>query len=141
MASRDWSRIRYFSRREWGEGADKVDFALVERMDGVRALAGVPVHVHVAWADSGHSPNSMHYRGLAVDFHFGPGLTPLQEYAVLAAYHFGGVGHYPFWRPRPGWHVDIRPARPGLMWVRTDDYHYGWRPFADALAGNIGGRA
>jgi len=130
---RDWSRIRHFRREEWAEDPDAVDFGLVRRLDAVRAEAGLPVHVHVAYARAGHSKNSYHYKGMAVDFHFDPGLSALEEFTLLASHGFGGLGHYPLWRPRPGWHADIRPGASAVLWFFDGEYHYGWSGLAAVL--------
>lgn len=115
------------------------------RMDQMRAAAGVPVHIHMVFDDSGHSQRSRHYVtedrpfADACDFHFGPGLTPLEEFSVVMLMGWGGVGYYPFWRPRPGWHVDLRPIKANgqrTLWWRDDkgEYNYGWQDLAEVLA-------
>ena len=131
----NWDDVRHFGPQEWGKDPDLVDERLVLTMDEVRAQAGVPVIVHVAWDDGGHSGNSQHYDGKAVDFHFGRGLSLVEEFALLSSFRaFGGIGFYPDWRPRPGWHVDIRDNAQALLWVRLgDQYHYGASAMARAL--------
>lgn len=141
----DWSTIRHFRREEWSRDPDQVDQDLVRLLDAVREAAGVPIVVHVAYDPSGHSPNSRHHvtpdRPLAdaVDFHFAPRpggrlLSHREEYALLTAHHFGGIGFYPDWLPRPGWHVDMRPW-PGTVWVCVGGaYRYGHDMMAEALS-------
>ncbi|MGE4298313.1 MAG: hypothetical protein AB7E47_09825 [Desulfovibrionaceae bacterium] len=139
----DWKAVRHFAPEEWGHDPSRVAPELVLRLDAVREAAGVPLHVHVAFDRGGHSPASRHYataeRPLAdaVDFHFDgqADLSPLEEFALLAGFGFGGMGYYPDWLPRPGWHVDLRPASPSLVWVRAGGaYRYGPRALAQALA-------
>jgi uncharacterized protein YcbK (DUF882 family) len=127
--------VRHFAPSEFRDDPARVAPALVHLLDDVREAAGVPVHVHCAWQDGGHSAGSRHYTGQAVDFHFGPGLTHLEEFALLAGFReIGGLGFYPEWRPRPGWHVDLRQSAPRLFWVRLDGrYDYGFRPLARTL--------
>lgn len=129
-----WERVRYFKRDEWPKDPDKVSPNLVLAMDRLREVAGVPILIHVAWEESGHASQSYHYKGQAVDFHFAPGLTHQEEYQRIADLGlFGGVGFYPHWGPRPGWHVDLR--KDTLRWVQTKDktYAYGRDALTRAL--------
>lgn len=129
----DWDTIQHFKRGEWGTDPDMVDPRLVLYADKLRERAGVAVHIHCAYDPSGHSERSRHKvtkeRPLtdAFDFHFAFGLTHRREYDLITADPIvGAVGFYPFWRPRPGWHVDLRP-RPRVYWYRTEFgiYRYG----------------
>lgn len=129
----NWSQIRHFDRNEWPKDPSKVNPKLIYTMDDVREGAGVPVWIHVAYEEDGHSPNSYHYRGDAVDFHFGVSekagkkLSYLEQFVVLSQYPFGAIGFYPFWN-NPGWHVDLRPwGERRLYWVRNRNggYDYG----------------
>ncbi|MGE4296831.1 MAG: hypothetical protein AB7E47_02280 [Desulfovibrionaceae bacterium] len=142
-----WKTIKHFAATEWGRDPARVSRELVRRLDAVREAAGVPLHVHVAFDHGGHSSASRHYatkgRPLADagDFHFGAGpdgyLSPMEEFALLARFGFGGIGWYPKWSPRPGWHVDLRPDMPAVVWVQRQGttYRYGHRSLAEALAG------
>lgn len=132
----DWSAIRYFERNEWRQAPDFADGSLVFAMDRVRHAAGVPCYIHECYATEGHATDSYHYVGQAVDLHFGVGLTPLQEFLCLAGQPtIGGIGFYPYWSPRPGWHVDVRHWKTGrTYWVRGEHgYFYGWRALAVQL--------
>ena len=106
--------MKYFKREEFRHAPERTSPLLMGTMDRLRALAGVPIHIHVAWSDAGHSPNSMHYKGKACDFHF-DGLSPLEQFACISCFPgFNGVGYYPWWN-HPGWHVDLRVPR--LYWT------------------------
>ncbi len=136
MNSAFWKQIEFFEPHEWQQDPTKASPDLVRALDRARKLAGVKILIHVCWAGDGHSESSYHYTGQAVDFHFGPGLPPAQEFAILAAQpEFGGIGYYPGWYPRPGWHVDLRDWSDGrLYWIRAEDvYRYGTRPLALTL--------
>lgn len=109
---------KHFARSEWRKNPDLVDASLIDKLDAARDLAGLPIHIHVAWDNDGHSPNSYHYRGEAVDFHFTPGLPHSRELEILETVGFGGIGFYPEWRPRPGFHVDIRTGKLA-RWIRA----------------------
>jgi len=125
---------KHFARSEWRKNPDLVDASLIDKLDAARDLAGLPIHIHVAWDNDGHSPNSYHYRGEAVDFHFDPGLTHSRELEILETVGFGGIGFYPEWRPRPGWHADIRQGRQA-RWVRVNGVYRFMTPVE--LAGEV----
>jgi uncharacterized protein YcbK (DUF882 family) len=124
---------QHFRPSEFGAGVENIDPALFLLLDMIRARAGVPVHIHPpAFTQSGHSTKSQHYLGKAADFHFGPGLTHEQEMQILIDCLAemgitGGLGFYPHWSPRPGWHIDVRDSGP-VRWFRdeNDKYHYGF---------------
>jgi hypothetical protein len=132
-----WSTIRWFTPNEWNDDPSKASAALVRQLDQIRNLtcslddhpSGVPIHIHVCWANEGHASNSYHYSGQAVDFHFSAGLLPLEELLlILSIPEVGGIGYYPEWHPRPGWHIDRRPYEdPGrLFWVYRSSYGYDY---------------
>lgn len=127
----DWKTIKHFSAKEWGPNAHLVAPQLIYVLDAVREKAGVPIMIHCAWSESGHSTKSYHYTGQAVDFHFG-GLTPLEQYTLLREQRaIGGVGFYPEWN-NVGWHIDLRSGF--LQWVQLSNvYIYGHREMAAAL--------
>ncbi len=112
----DWALVRHFQPREWGGDPSLVDPDIVYRLDRARHLLGRPCMIHVAHAVTGHAPRSYHSLGRAVDFHFGPGASLAEELEALLAAGFTGIGCYPGWAPRPGWHADNR-RRP-MFWMR-----------------------
>jgi hypothetical protein len=70
--------------------------------------------VHVGYAAGGHSENSYHYKGMAVDFHIKTKLTFSEQVGAIEAIlvEFGvhlltGLGIYPDWNS-PGFHLDKR---------------------------------
>lgn len=130
MMASYWDNIQHFEPKEWQKDPGKASPVLVYAVDNARHMAGVPIIIHACWDDSGHSEQSYHYTGQAVDFHFEPGLTKLQEFSALAAQpEIGAIGYYPEWQPRPGWHVDVRNWNSGrLYWSRQGGiYQYGVR--------------
>lgn len=133
---RDWSLIEYFKRDEFPKNPDLVAWPLVLLMDEIRAASGIPLYIHVAWDDGGHASKSKHYTGEAVDFHFGPGMTHQQEFELLCSFSaIGGLGFYPEWRPRAGWHVDIRRVEQRVCWFRLNkEYHYGLDQLSRAVS-------
>lgn len=139
-----WSSIKWFTRSEWRHDPSKAAPALVKKLDQVRDLTtktkppkGVPIHILVCWAEDGHSPKSYHYSGQAVDFYFGSGLSVVEEFLLISSISgFGGIGYYPHWTPRPGWHIDLRDHDEGkLYWYHTPrlGYQYGVTALATML--------
>lgn len=127
---------KFFARSEWRKDPNRVDARLIDKLDAVREMAGLPIHIHVAWDNDGHSPNSYHYRGEAVDFHFAPGLDHSRELEILETVGLGGIGFYPNWSPRPGWHADIRQGRQA-RWIRVKGVYRFMTPAE--LAGEVEG--
>jgi len=115
--------MKYFKESEWIYNSDKVDKKLKNALDKVRDIANVPIIINVAYNDSGHSKNSYHYKGKAVDFYF-KGLTNLEQFACISAVpELKGIGYYPWWN-NPGWHCDIRENN--LFWIspKYENYIY-----------------
>lgn len=132
---RDWSDVSNFTREEWGSEPNRVAWELILLADRIRDEAGVPFNILNSWAQDGHSEKSFHYTGQAVDFYFGGNLLPFEQFALLSSYpEVGGLGWYPGWKPKPGWHIDIRRQSPRIMWTRIGGvYHYGWADLARSL--------
>ena len=119
------ANLKYFNASEFHKDPSRADAELCRALDAVRAKAGIPIHVHVCFATDGHSSKSWHYQGKAVDFHFSAGLSLSRELSLLVLSPFGGIGFYPHWSPRPGWHVDMRP-HPRLFWIGEKDGSYSY---------------
>ncbi len=120
-----WSQIRHFEPKEFGPEPGRVDPLLIARMDIARELVGRRFDIHVSFAVSGHSPKSAHYLGEALDGHFTGASRPelfLEELRALRACGFLGIGFYPEWSPRPGWHADVMDRGDGrrVEWVRIN---------------------
>lgn len=94
--------------------------SLLLLLDALRDAWGGPdtkFIIHAGYAASGHSESSRHYTGDAVDFHIEDGEPyPLQIAVMndsLRRFQVSdrvGLGIYPCWH-RPGFHLDLRPAR------------------------------
>jgi hypothetical protein len=116
--NRFWESIKYFSYLEFSAPEDResgllMNHFLVMSLDDLRKLLGSPIIIHEngGYSFKGHSENSFHYEGKAVDFHVHPDckLSPRQQaQVILSTGKFGGVGFYPVWHPVPGFHVDVR---------------------------------
>ena|SRR6266850_141312 len=126
--NRDWSTIRHFQRGEFVKDPDKVAWDTVLLLDEMRDVIGSPIHIHIAWDDSGHSTDSSHYTdsrdfATAVDLHF-EGLSLLDQWLFAERFPWNGIGLYPYW-DHPGLHVDLRR-------LGRDHPHLGKRWWRDA---------
>lgn len=125
-----WEKVKHFKREEFKKDPDKVIPSLVFLMDEIREASGFPIIIHVAWDDSGHTPKSLHYKGMAVDFHWKADLNKfsyLEQFCLLSQFRkIGAIGFYPFWN-NPGWHIDIRSNLVRTVWYRDENgvYRYG----------------
>jgi hypothetical protein len=131
-----YAELRHFAREEWRKDPAKASPDILLASDQIRGALGVPCVIHVCWDDGGHADQSYHYTGQAVDAHFvDQGQSHLQELlAILSVPTVGGVGFYPDWFPRPGWHWDVRSTVPRLFWARRGGkYHYGIQAIAEAI--------
>ena len=120
MIKTDWQKIKHFAAAEFPKNPDAMVLETVLAMDHLREISGESISIHVGWENDGHSTNSYHYKGLAVDFHFSTHKDFAQQLAWIEAVpEFGGIGFYPDWKPHAGWHIDLRPKANGarLYWV------------------------
>ena len=121
-----------FSRHEFAChccGKVKIDMRLVEALQKLRDLAGVPIKVVSGYrcpkhnAEVGGAKNSYHLRGMAADIII-QGLDVFKM-ALLAEqideFRFGGLGIY----PEQGFiHVDVRPHR--ARWAKVGGEYVGF---------------
>ena len=121
---------QHFSRKEFACrccGRLELDSRLVEGLEALRALAGVPVVINAGYRCPRHNqevggvPDSEHTRGLAADIRL-PGLS-LQRIYDLAAqvpqFAEGGIGVY----DGDFLHVDVRGHR--ARWARVRGSYVG----------------
>jgi uncharacterized protein YcbK (DUF882 family) len=104
-----WSQVKYFTKNEaWGDWT-KLDRDLIFAIDKLRGLVQKPVKIHCAYAQDGHTTNSYHYLGLAVDLNI-EGLPVMDQFIAAERFNiFNGIGVYPMWN-NPGLHLDLRPV-------------------------------
>jgi len=129
-----WNQLNYFNRAEaWGN-PDKVTGCLLMLLEAIRGRVKDGFVIHNAYSTDGHSANSQHYLGNAVDFHINTNMGFRKQIYLLlgifnelqVAQHIG-FGIYPQWN-HPGFHLDIRGTR--ARW----GYVNGYVSFSDALA-------
>lgn len=125
MNKEQWRTIQYFNPNEaWGDPA-RMDYELLLLLDSLREYIGKPIYIHCGYETEGHSENSYHYKGKAVDCHI-TGISLTDFYIAATRFHFGGIGVYPIWN-NPGLHLDTRPWGQGMprsFWgaVRPKEY-------------------
>lgn len=138
MTLEEWKQIRYFKpykeRTPWGVANAfgdplKMNFRLILLLDRFRKHLGLPLNIHCGYAVDGHSNNSYHYKGMAIDLSC-PKMDAWTLYIQATKFGFGGLGVYPkgVWHYE-GLHCDIRPGEPSTFWYteRVDGkmvYHY-----------------
>lgn len=111
-----WDLVfRYFSKNEnWGD-PEKIDDKLLYTIFLIRLELGIPFHVNNAYSTSGHSEDSYHYKGMALDGYFMTDEVSFVDIidnieTVLEYYGLTekvGFGIYPDWN-NPGIHLDVR---------------------------------
>jgi len=120
-----WSHIApYFTEDEkWGN-PKKINGFLLLLLYIIRGELKFPIIIHCAYEKSGHSKESEHYKGNAVDFHIKTETPFLEQIRKLAAIFEDlqvadriGFGIYPTWK-NPGFHLDVRGTE--ARWGRID---------------------
>ena len=108
---------RYFAREEFGPWLNQVHPALLFALDVLRYTLGSPVVISPAAGALGRRlgmSNSLHNVDVFGMVFAADVLLPL-SWGVAEGFDaarnvrlFSGVGVYPFWKPRPGLHLDVR---------------------------------
>lgn len=108
---------RWFARDEFGAWADMMHPALLFALDVLRDALNAPVFISPAKGSLGRRmgmSTSLHN----VQFHgqvYAADVLLPSSWGVAEGFDaarnvrlFSGIGVYPFWKPRPGLHVDVR---------------------------------
>ena len=110
---------RHFTAEEFGPWAGRIHPALLYGLDVLRETLRAPVAISPAPGSLGRrlgGSKSLHNVDVFGMVYAADVLLPLscgvtEGYeAALNVRLFSGVGVYPFWKPRPGLHVDVRHA-------------------------------
>ena len=129
-----WNVIdEYFKPHEFGDGAEEgmQDEYLIS-LTKFRIAIDNPMIIHPngGFSTDGHSQNSYHYQGRAIDFHFKHNPVSTRRLVVTAIKcGLHGIGIYPHWDPKPGgFHIDNRPGGSVNIWIRNKAgvYIYLW---------------
>jgi hypothetical protein len=110
MTNSSWDSIKFFKKTEdWGDWT-KLHVDLILGLDAFRNFVNKPIIIHCAYSISGHSDNSYHYKGMAVDLHV-KDLSLVDQFLAVSRFDvFNGIGLYTDWE-HPGLHLDIRPLK------------------------------
>ena len=140
---RIWQSLKHFRPEEFHR-PDKLNPDALRLLDAMRdSVDGeVIVTINADYAESGHTPNSWHYKGRAFDLVIRDAKThePLpviKQFLIAVRFNWGGIGVYPFWRS-PGLHLDNRPLSltdRRAMWWRNEEGKY--RPIEEFFAMKI----
>jgi hypothetical protein len=118
-------KFRYFSESDKNFGnITKINGFLLNILDPLREFVGLPMGINAGYAPgTGHTSNSQHYVGNAIDFHFskdpktGLFISYRQQIdkvlGFLIDYQIAdrcGFGIYPTWNT-PGFHLDCRGTK------------------------------
>ena len=113
----------YFSKNEnWGN-PEKLNGFLLLLLYQIRLEVSNKIIIHNAYAENGHTKNSQHYIGNAVDFHvqgiqFGEAIRLVHKTLKgLQIENKVGLGIYPQW-VNPGFHLDVRGYK--ARWSKID---------------------
>lgn len=116
MKETNWSEIHHFSKREnWGDWT-KVDKKVIIKLDQMREYCGKLIVIHCAYEKSGHTNNSQHYLGKAVDINI-IGMKLVEQYLLAERFGWTGIGLYNCWK-NPGLHLDLRDEEIGARWAQ-----------------------
>lgn len=121
-----WMLLKHRTYNDaWGDPA-KMDPMVVWLIDEIEDSLpkGCSVKIHCGYKEGGHTPNSYHYKGEAIDWHI-VGMSPAaaEEHVIkflhkpkavngkeIKLIEIVGFGCYPEWL-NPGFHIDRRGVR------------------------------
>lgn len=113
----DWKIIKYFKPHEFDDvhGINKgenISMDIVRELDFLRDWIGHSIIITAGFDSKGHSDNSYHYKGLAVDIIILSPFSLKEQWKYIRGTKFQGIGLYPNWHyhgiKRGGWHLDLR---------------------------------
>ena len=119
MTPEQWLEFApYFTFKECGD----MDYGFMRGVLALRKSLNTPMYVIDGAAASGHSVNSYHYAGRALDFWV---KKPVRYTMALIdeCALFGGVGFYP-WGAHDSFHIDNRPLQIYQRWVSPSKGEY-----------------
>lgn len=109
MNQDQWETIHFFRPEENFGDPTRMSYQLLITLDNFRGYIDVPIIIHCGYETDGHSENSYHYKGMAVDCH-AKGIDLYDFYFAATRFQFNGIGIYPWWNS-PGLHLDVRPTK------------------------------
>ena len=127
-----WGDVRWFTDADFDDshGVNKgkdMDMETVHRLDSLRGWVGCPIIITAGYDSQGHSTDSYHYKGKAIDIIICTNMSIRQQWQYIKISGFNGVGVYPDWKYkdfRGGWHVDTRDIPQVWRQVAKGEYFY-----------------
>ena len=132
MSILTWGSIKWFTDAEFDDshGVNKgkdMDMETVHRLDSLRGWVACPIIVTAGYDSQGHSSDSYHYKGKAVDIIICTDMTMREQWQYIKISGFNGVGVYPEWKYKDfkgGWHLDVRDIPQVWRQVAKGEYFY-----------------
>ena len=127
-----WDSVKWFKSEEFDDtykinlGKD-MDMETVHRLDSLRGWVACPIIVTAGFDSRGHSTDSYHYKGKAVDIIICTDMTMMEQWEYIRISGFAGIGVYPDWKYKDfkgGWHCDSRNVSQLWREVSKGEYFY-----------------
>ena len=127
-----WTDVKWFTDTEFDDshGVNKgkdMDMETVHRLDSLRGWVACPIIIIAGYDSQGHSVDSYHYKGKAVDIIICSDMTIREQWDYIRISGFDGIGVYPDWKYkdfRGGWHLDSRDVAQLWREVSKGEYFY-----------------
>ena len=127
-----WGDVKWFTDTEFDDRFHKnlgkdMDMETVHRLDSLRGLITLPIIITAGYDSHGHSSDSYHYKGKAVDIIICTDMTMREQWEYIKISGFNGVGVYPEWKYKDfkgGWHLDVRDIPQVWRQVTKGEYFY-----------------
>ena len=131
-----WDNIKWFKSEEFDDrhkinlGKD-MDMETVHRLDSLRGWVACPIIITAGYDSQGHSSDSYHYKGKAVDFIICSDMAMREQWQYIKISGFNGIGVYPEWKVdirgktfKGGFHLDTRDIPQVWRQVAKGEYFY-----------------
>ena len=127
-----WGDVRWFTDAEFDYSHGKflgkdMDMETVHRLDSLRGWVACPIIITAGYDSQGHSPDSYHYKGKAIDIIICTDMTMREQWQYIKISGFNGIGVYPDWKYKDfkgGWHLDVRDIPQVWRQVAKGEYFY-----------------
>ena len=127
-----WNNVKWFKPEEFNDRYSKfqgkdMDMETVHRLDSLRGWIACPIIVTAGFDSRGHSTDSYHYKGKAVDIIICSDMTMRQQWEYIRISGFNGIGVYPEWTYKTfkgGFHLDTRDIPQVWREVSKGEYFY-----------------
>ena len=110
--------MRHFAKKEFQGFYDRMDWSLLVKLDALRELLGVPIHISknpkaIGRDDDVDSWHNFKLKGkvFAVDGYIPESITYTEFYSACREVGFTGIGLYTGWSGGRGFHLDTRTDR------------------------------